>query len=125
LQIERVAAKSGEVAVLPTGAIAPPVRYRYAVSVDESRVTECVAALGAKLDRPAVSAKYAVTTENVVSVVPGVAGIRLEQDKMKELMLAELLTPASGTRELVAPSAPDTTAFSTQQAQEWLPKLTR
>jgi vancomycin resistance protein YoaR len=66
-----------------------------------------------------------VSRENVVSVVPGVAGIRLEQDKMKALMLAELLTPASGTRELVAPSAPDTTAFSTQQAQEWLPKLTR
>src|SRR4029079_17573426 len=50
LQIARVAAKSGEVAVLPTGAIAPQVRYRYAVSVDESRVTAWVAALGVKLD---------------------------------------------------------------------------
>lgn len=125
LHIERVAAKPGELAVLPTGAIAPPVRYRYAVSVDESRVSAWVTALGVKLDRPAVSAKYAVSRESVVSVVPGVAGIRLEQDKMRSLMLAELPTPAGSTRELVAPSAPDTTAFSTQQAQEWLPKMVR
>ena len=125
LHIERVVATAGELGSVPPSAIVPALRYRYTVSVDDARVTEWVAALGVKLDRPAVSAKYAVSKDNVVSVVPGVAGIRLEQDKMKTLMLAELLAPAGATRELVAPSAPDTTAFSTQQAQEWLPKMVR
>lgn len=125
LRVDRVVAKADELGSVSASAIVPAVRYRYTVSVDDARVTEWVAALGVKLDRPGVSAKYAVSKDNVVSVLPGVAGIRLEQDKMKSLMLAELLTPTSTTRELVAPSAADTTAFSTQQAQEWLPKMTR
>lgn len=125
LRVDRVVAKADELGSVSASAIVPAVRYRYTVSVDDARVTEWVAALGVKLDRPGVSAKYAVSKDNIVSVLPGVAGIRLEQDKMKSLMLAELLTPTSATRELVAPSAADTTAFSTQQAQEWLPKMTR
>ncbi len=126
LVIERVAAKPGELAALPAGGIAPTARYRYIVSLSESRVTEWVKALGAKLDRPAVNARYAVSKESTLSVIPGVAGIRLEQDKMKALMLDELLRPASnGARELVAPSGTDTTAFTTQQAQEWVSKLSR
>jgi vancomycin resistance protein YoaR len=124
--IERVAAKPGELAPLPAGAIAPAARYRYNVSLSESRVTDWVAALGARLDRPAVNARYAVSKESALSVIPGVAGIRLEQDKMKALMLDELLKPASnGARQLVAPSGADTTAFTTQQAQEWVSKLSR
>jgi vancomycin resistance protein YoaR len=84
-----------------------------------------VKALGVRLDRPAVSARYLVSKDNTLSVVPGIAGIRLEQDKMKALMLDQLARPAAGVRELAAPSAADTNAFSTQQAQEWLPKLSR
>jgi len=125
LRIDRLVAKPGELDVLPTGAIAPPVRYRYAVSIDEAKVAEWVKALGARLDRPGVSAKYAVSKENTLSVIAGIAGIRLEQDKMKALMLDQLARPAAGVRELAAPSATDTTAFSTQKAQEWLPKLSR
>ncbi|MDO8506254.1 MAG: VanW family protein [Candidatus Limnocylindria bacterium] len=125
LQIERVVAKPGELDPIPAGAIAAPVRYRYIVSLDVARVTEWVKALGAKLDRPAVSARYTVSKESTLGVVPGVAGILLEQDKMKGILLDELLKPAGVARELVAPSAADTTAFTTQQAQEWLPKLVR
>ena len=125
LVIERVVAKPGEVDPRPAGAIAPPARYRYSVSLDDARVTEWVKALGVKLDRPAVSAKYAVSKEQALSVIPGVAGIRLDQDKMKALMLDDLLTPAAGARELVAPSVPDTTSFTTQAAQDWASKLTR
>ncbi|MDQ2951094.1 MAG: VanW family protein [Chloroflexota bacterium] len=125
LAIERVAAKPGELEAIPAGAVAPTERFRYTVALDDARVTEWVKALGQKLDRPAVSAKYAVSKEQVLSVIPGVAGIRLEQDKMKALMLDELLKPASSARQLSAPSAPDTTAFTTQQAQEWAAKLTR
>jgi vancomycin resistance protein YoaR len=124
LQIDRVVARADEVDAVPAGAIVPAIRYRYAVSLDETRVSAWVAALGLKLDRPAVSAKYAVNKDNVVSVVPGVAAIRLEQDKMRSLMLAELLAPADSARELIAPSATDTNAFSTQMAQDWLSKMT-
>ena len=128
LVIERVLARPGELAATPAGAILPNARFRYAVSLDQARVSEWVKALAVKLDRPAVSAKYTVSKENTLAVVSGIAGIRLEQDTMKALMLSELLRPvtsASGVRELVAPSSVDSTAFSTQQAQEWLPKLTR
>jgi vancomycin resistance protein YoaR len=125
LRIERVVAKPGELDAIPAGAIAPAVRYRYVVTLDETRITEWVSALGAKLDRPAVSAKFSVTRENVVSVIPGVAGIRLQQDRMKALLMEELFKPASGARELVAPSAADANGLTTQQAQEWLPKMER
>jgi vancomycin resistance protein YoaR len=125
LHIERVVAKSGELDAIPAGAIAPAVRYRYTVTLDEARVAEWVSALGARLDRPAVSAKFSVTRENVASVVPGVAGIRLQQDKMKALLMDELFKPTSGARELVAPSAADANGLTTQQALEWLPKMTR
>jgi vancomycin resistance protein YoaR len=125
LRIDRLVAKPGELDALPAGSIAPPVRYRYAVSIDEAKVAEWVKALGVRLDRPAVSARYVVSKDNTLSVVPGTRGIRLEQDQMKALMLDQLARPASGARELAAPSAADTTAFSTEQAQQWLPKLSR
>ena len=125
LRIERVAAKAGELPAIPAGAIAPATRYRYEVSVNETRLGEWVKALGVKLDRPAVGAKYTVSREGALGVIPGVAGIRLDQDKMRSLMLDELVKPASGTRELRAPSAADSTAFTTEQAQQWLPQMTR
>ena len=127
LVIDRVLARPAELAAPSAGAIVPNARFRYTIALDQTRVSEWVKALAARLDRPAVSARYVVSRENALSVVAGVAGIRLEQDKMKTLMLGELLRPVpSGRgRELVAPSAVDGTAFSTQQAQAWLPKLTR
>ena len=125
LKIERVAAKPGELAPLPAGAIAPQARFRYVVSLDETRVAQWVTAMAAKLDRPSVSAKFTVSAENVLGVVPGITGIRIEQDKMKALVMDELFRPIVGAREITAPSAADSTALTTQQAQEWLPKLTK
>jgi vancomycin resistance protein YoaR len=125
LVIDRVVAKPGELAATPAGAIVPATRYRYTVTLDDARVTEWVTALGAKLDRPAVPAKYTVSKEGTLAVVAGVNGIRLDQAKMKALMLQDLLTPSASTRELVAPSTPDSTVLSTDQAKEWLPKLSK
>ena len=125
LVIERVAAKPGELPALPAGAIAPPVRYRYSVTLDESRVTEWVKALGVKLDRPAVSARYTLSREGVLNVVPGVSGIRLDQEKMRALMLSDLFAPGTAPRSLAAPSQPDTTSFTTEQAKQWLPQMVR
>jgi vancomycin resistance protein YoaR len=123
LVIERVAAKPGELEAIPAGAIAPAARYRYTVSLDQTRLAEWVKALGVKLDRPAVSAKYTVSKEGALGIIPGVAGIRLDQDKMKTLMLDDLLTPAGSMRQLTAPSTDDSTAFTTEQAKQWLPQL--
>ena len=125
LKIERVVAKPGELDAVPAGAIAPATRYRYTVALDDARIAEWVSALGVRLDRPAVGAKFSVNRDNVVSVIPGVAGIRLEQDKMRALLQNELFASASGVRQLMAPSAADGSALTTQQAQEWLPKLTK
>ena len=125
LVIDRVAARPGELAPIPAGAIAPTSRFRYVVSVDDARLTEWVKALGLKLDRPAIGARFSVSKDSVVSVIPGTTGIRLDQPKMLELMRTGLLAPASGTRQLVAPSTGDTTALTTEQAKEWLPKMVR
>ena len=126
LVIDRVLAKPGELSTPPAGAIVPATRYRYTVSLDEARVTDWVKALGVKLDRPAVAAKYSASKEGTLSVIAGVNGIRLDQEKMRSLMLGELLTSAtSASRELAAPSIPDSTAFTTDQAKEWLPKLSK
>ena len=126
LVIDRVLAKPGELSTPPAGAIVPATRYRYTVSLDEARVTDWVKALGVKLDRPAVAAKYSASKEGTLSVIAGVNGIRLDQDKMRSLMLAELLTSATtASRELAAPAIPDSTAFTTDQAKEWLPKLSK
>lgn len=126
LRIERVAAKPGDLPALPAGAIAPAARYRYVVSLDADRVTEWVSALGVKLDRPAVNARYTVNKDGVLAVVPGLAGIRLDQEKMRALMLSDLTAPATAAvRELQAPAGLDTTAFTTDQAKEWLPKLVK
>ncbi|HEU5288822.1 MAG TPA: VanW family protein, partial [Candidatus Limnocylindria bacterium] len=126
LTVERVLAKPNELPAVPAGAIAPAARYRYTVDIDQTRLAEWVAALGVKLDRPAVSARFTVNKDGALGVVPGVSGIRLDQDAMRTLMQAALLKPAAGAvRELTAPSGADSTAFTTEQAKEWQSKLVR
>ena len=125
LRVERIAAKPGELAPLPAGAIVPATRYRYTVTLDDARVGAWASALAARLDRPATNAKYIVNADHVVSVVPGVTGIRLEQEKMRALVQAQLFTPASAVREIVAPSAAEAAGFTTSEAKDWLPKMTR
>ncbi len=125
LAIDRAVASPGELPPLPAGAIAPSERYRYAVSLDGARMSRWVNALAAKLDGPATAARYAVSREGVVSVVPGAAGIVVDRDALGALLERELLTPASGTREIDAPAVADTSLFTTAQANEWLPKIQR
>ena len=126
LSIVRVTAGPADLPALPAGAIAPTTRYRYVTTLDGDRLTEWVSALGVKLDRPAVNAKYTVSKDGALAVVPGLSGIRLDQEKMRALMQTELFAPATSTpRMLIAPSGADTTAFTTDQAQEWLPKLVK
>jgi vancomycin resistance protein YoaR len=125
LSIERVAARGDELPALPVDAIAPSARYRYAVSLKQERVTDWVTTVAAKLDRPAVSARFAVNADGIASVLPGATGIRVAQDKLIAQLGTELLRPAVGTRNIAAPAVLETPPFSTEQANSWLPKISR
>jgi vancomycin resistance protein YoaR len=125
LSIERVLARPGDLPALPVGAIAPAARYRYVVLLKQDRLKDWVTAVAAKLDRPAVSARYTVNPDGIASVVPGATGIRVSQDKLVAQLTTDLLGPAVGTRNVSAPAVIDTPAFSTEQANSWLPKISR
>ncbi|MGH2492193.1 MAG: VanW family protein, partial [Candidatus Limnocylindria bacterium] len=125
LSIERVAARPGDLPALPVDAIAPAERFRYVVSLKQDRVTEWVTAVAAKLDRPAFSARFTVNSDGVASVIPGATGIRVTQDKFVAQLVVDLLRPTAGTRSVAAPAAVETPAFPTEQANTWLPKMSR
>jgi len=125
LSIERVAARPGVLPALPVDAIAPAARYQYVVSLKQDRLMDWVTAVAAKLDRPAVSARYSVNPDGIASVVPGATGIRVTQDKLVAQLSVDLLRPVVGTRNVAVPAAIETPAFSTEQANSWLPKISR
>ena len=126
VHVQLVVAKPGDLPAVPGDAIAPSPRYRYVVSVDSDRLGEWVTALAASLDRPAIDARYRVSKEGALSVVPGKSGIKLDQDKLKALLATELLAPSSSaTRAVSAPAVLDATSFTTADAEKWLPQLTK
>lgn len=125
LSIERVPARADELPGLPVDAIAPAARYRYAVSLKQDRLKDWVTGVAAKLDRPMLSARFTVNADGIASVVPGFTGIRVAQDKLIALLGTDLLRPAVGTRNVAAPAAIETPPFSTEQANAWLPKISR
>jgi len=123
--IERVEARGSGLTAIPVDAVAPATRYRYVVSLKQDLLTEWSAQLAAQLDRPAVSARFHVNADGVASVIPGATGIRVAQDKLVTQLSTELLRPAVGTRTVAAPAAVETPAFSNEQANAWLPKISR
>jgi vancomycin resistance protein YoaR len=123
--IERVEARSNELTAIPVGAVAPATRYRYVVSLKQDLLTEWSRQLAEQLDRPAVSARFNVNADGVASVIPGATGIRVTQDKLATQLGTDLLRPAVGTRTVAAPAAVETPAFSNEQANTWLPKISR
>ena len=126
LAIERVAAKPGELPAIPQDAIAPAVRYRYQVSLVNERVANWAAALAVVLDHPGKSAKFNVSSEFVPSIVPSESGVKVDQAKLRAMVLDEFMRPATGsTRDLAAPAAVETPKFTTEQAKVLLPNLAR
>jgi vancomycin resistance protein YoaR len=126
LAIDRVTAKPGELPVIPPDAIAPAVRYRYQVSLVNERVASWAAALGVVLDHPGKSAKFTLSAERVPSIVPSESGVKVDQEKLRAMILDELTRPATGaTRDLAAPAAVDSSAFTTEHAKALLPNLVR
>lgn len=126
LVIDRAAAKPGELPAIPQDAIAPAIRYRYQVSLVNDRVASWVAALGVVLDHPGKSAKFTVNADGVPSIIPSESGVKVDQEKLRAMVLEELVRPATGaTRDLAAPAAVDRSAFTTEQAKALLPNLVR
>jgi vancomycin resistance protein YoaR len=126
LAIDRVEAKSGELPVLPADAIAPAIRYRYQVSLVNERVASWAAALAVVLDHPGKSAKFNVNADGVPSIIPSESGVKVDQEKLRAMVLEELVRPATTTpRDLAAPAAVDPSAFTTEQAKALLPNLKR
>jgi vancomycin resistance protein YoaR len=126
LAIDRVAAKPGELAAIPQDAIAPAVRYRYDVSLVNERVASWVTALGVALDHPGKSAKFSLGADHVPSIIPSESGVKIDQEKLRAMVLQELVLPASAaTRGLAAPAAVDASTFTTEQAKALLPNLVR
>ena len=121
-----MAAQPGELPSIPQDAIAPAVRYRYEVSLVNERVASWAAALGVVLDHPGKSAKFKVSPEGVPSIIPSESGVKVDQEKLRAMVLDELLRPATAaTRDLAAPAAVDASAFTTEQAKALLPNLVR
>src|SRR5213593_2190430 len=126
LAIDRAVAKPGELTAIPQNAIAPSVRYRYQVSLVNERVASWATALGVVLDHPGKSAKFNLNADHVPSIVPSESGVKVDQAKLRAMVLDELVRPATGaTRDLAAPAAVDTSAFTTEQAKALLPNLVR
>jgi vancomycin resistance protein YoaR len=126
LAIDRVLAKPGELPAIPQDAIAPAVRYRYQVSLVNERVASWVTALGVVLDHPGKSAKFNVNADGVPSIIPSESGVKVDQEKLRAMLLDELVRPVTGaTRDLAAPAAVDTSVFTTDQAKALLPNLVR
>jgi len=126
LAIDRVAAKPGELPALPQDAIAPAVRYRYQVSLVNERVASWASALGLVLDHPGKSAKFNLSVDRVPSIVPSESGVKLDQEKLRVIVLDEFVRPAPGsTRDLAAPAMVDASSFTTEQAKALLPNLVR
>ena len=126
LHVERVLAKPGDLPAIPAEAIAPTARYRYAVTLDGERIASWTTALANLLDHPGKSARYIVSSEGALSVVASESGVRIDQEKLNALFLDQLTTPAlGGTRQIAAPAAVDIPAFTTQQANDLAPKISR
>ena len=126
LAIERVVAKPGGLTAIPQDAIAPAVRYRYQVSFVNERVASWAAALAVVLDHPGKSAKFTLSAERVPSIIPSESGVKVDQEALRAMVLAELMRPAgTATRDLAAPAVVDPSAFTTEQATALLPNLVR
>src|SRR6266576_3649131 len=75
---------------------------------------------------PGKSAKFTLSAERVPSIVPSESGVKVDQEKLRAMVLEDLVRPAGGTtRDLAAPAVVDASAFTTEQAKALLPNLVR
>jgi vancomycin resistance protein YoaR len=126
LMIDRVPAKAGELSAIPADAIAPATRYRYSVSLANERIATWTSALAAYLEHPGKSARFQLSGEGAISVIPSESGVRVEQDKLRAMFLEQLLVPAPApVREIAAPANVDKSIFTTEQAKALAPKISR
>ena len=125
LVVERTIAQPGSLPAIPAGSVAPATRYRYTASIAQDRVRAWADAVGVALDRPAKNATYTVAPDGALQVVPSLTGIKVDRDALVAQALRELATPASGRRAITPVVATDVPVFTTEQAQQYAPQMTR
>lgn len=125
LNIEKVTAAPGDLPALPKDASTPATRYRYVVTLNETRTKSWIAAVADELDRPAKSASYRVNPDGSLAVIPSVNGVRIDQDKLFRDISAALFTPVAGRREVAATFVTDLPVFNTEQAAKYAAGMVR
>ena len=119
-----VAAMDPASPVASEGAFVPAVRARFEVVVDEARLSEVVAALAARLGRPASDAGYALRANGTLAVLRSSDGQSVDRTALTALLRRAVSDPAGPRTALVATiSVPPT--FTTAQAERDAPLLTR
>jgi len=125
LIIDKQAAAQGELPAIPKDAVAPATRYRYAVTLNETRTKTWIAAVADELDRPAKSASYRVTPDGTLAVIPSANGVKIDQDKLLRDISTALFTPATVRREVAATFVTDLPIFTTEQAAKYAAGMVR
>ncbi len=119
-----VAAMDPASPVASEGAFVPAVRARFEVVVDEARLSEVVAALAARLGRPASDAGYALRANGTLAVLRSSDGQSVDRTALTALLRRAVSDPA-GPRTAAVATIPIPAAFSTVQAERDAQLLTR
>ena len=125
LRIDKQAAGPGDLPPLAKDAVAPATRYRYVVTLDETRVKTWIAAVGVQLDHPAKNATYRVNPGGTLAVVPAANGMKIDQGQLLSVVNTVLFTPVSGVRQLTATFVTDLPVFTTEQAAKYATGMVR
>jgi len=125
LTIEKMVATPDELDPIPAGASAPSTRYVYRTSFDAARVAQWVSRLAALLDHPATNATYAVQPDGSLVVVPGAAGVKIDQQQLIADVTSSLFTRVRSPRELTPVFVADEPTLTTEQATAYLPQMTQ
>ena len=125
LNIEKLPAAAGDLPALPKDAITPATRYRYVVTLNETRAKSWIAAVADELDRPAKNASYRVNPDGSLAVIASVNGVKIDQDKLLRDISSALFTPVTGRREVAATFVTDLPVFNTEQAAKYAAGMVR
>lgn len=125
LVVDKQTAAAGELPALPKNAVGPATRYRYVVTLNETRTKEWIAAVAETLDRPARNASYRVNPDGSLAVIPAANGVKIDQEKLLNDVRSALFTPSTAQREVAATFVTDLPLFTTEQAAKYATGMVR
>ena len=129
LIIDKQTAMPGDLPALPKDAVAPATRYRYVVTLNETRTKAWITAVAVQLDHPAKNASYRVNADGTLAVIPAANGVKIDQEKLLNDVRTALFTPAlasvMGPRDVAATFVTDLPIFTTEQAAKYAAGMVR